>query len=134
MLNEKNLTAELTALRAELDSERKRREEAERKLTAASSNRKNRLTRPFVAGLFLRAFPELTVEEFIEKTDRYFADNGGKPNRNEAGAVARLARKILEGYEADPTTFPEIPGTAPAKEKPSTESGTAPVKEEPVKK
>ena len=80
MLNEKTLAAELAALRAELDSERKKREDAERKLTAAASNRKNRLTRPLVAGLFLKLRPELTVEEFTEATDRYFADNGGKPN------------------------------------------------------
>lgn len=129
MLNERELSAQLTALRAELDAEREKREEAERKLVAAASNRKNRLTRPFVAGLFLRALPELTVEEFIETTDRYFAENGGKTNKNEAGAVARLARKVLDGYNADPTAFPEIPGA-----KPSAEPATAPAKEAPVKK
>ena len=145
MLNEKELAAQLTALRAELEAEREKREEAERKLTAAASNRKNRLTRPFVAGLFLKLRPGLSVEKFIEVTDKYFAESGGKPNRNEAAAVARLARKVLDGYEADPTAYPEIPvtktptkaGKEPATEpatEPSTESGTAPAKEGPVKK
>ena len=133
-MNEKELSAQLTALRAELEAERKKREEAERKLTAAASNRKNRLTRPYVAGLFLKLRPDLTAEEFTEATDKYFAENGGKSNRNEAAAVARLARKVIEGFNADPTTVPEIPGTESAKENPSTESETAPAKEEPVKK
>ena len=131
MLNEKELSAQLTALRAELEAERTKREEAERKLTAAASNRKNRLTRPFVAGLILKLRPDLTAEEFIEVTDKYFADNGGKTNRNEAAAVARLARKVLDGFNADPTAYPEIPGTAPAKENPSTEPETEPAKENP---
>ena len=128
-MNEKELAAQLAALRAELDSEKAKREEAERKLTSATTNRKNRLTRPFVAGLILRALPELSVEDFIETTDKYFADNGGKSNKNEAGAVARLARKVLDGFNADPKTFPEIPGTEP-----SVEPTTAPAKEAPVKK
>ena len=129
MLNERELSAQLTALRAELEAERKKREDAERKLTVAATNRKNRLTRPYVAGLILKLRPDLTAEEFIEVTDRYFAENGGKSNRNEAAAVARLARKVLDGFNADPTTVPEIPGTEPAKE-PATEPAT----EGPVKK
>jgi len=133
MLNERELSAQLTALRAELEAERKKREDAERKLTVAATNRKNRLTRPYVAGLILKLRPDLTAEEFIEVTDRYFAENGGKSNRNEAAAVARLARKVLDGFNADPTTVPEIPGTEPAKE-PSKEPATEPATEGPVKK
>lgn len=132
-MNEKNLAAELAALRAELDSERSKREEAERKLSAASSNRKNRLTRPFVAGLVLKARPNLSAEEFISVTDEYFAANGGKSNRNEAAAVARLAKKVVEGYGADPTSYPEIPGPKEEPSNPTTVPEIPGTKEEPSK-